>query len=333
MILTAGLVCSPIHGAEGGEPLQRPLRVGIIGLDTSHVIAFTQVLNGERPPAAVRDCRVTVATPHGSRDIESSVSRIPAYTAQVKEAGVEIVGSVEEVIAASDAILLETNDGRRHLEQALPCLKAGKPTFIDKPLAASLADAVAIVDAAAHYQTPLFSASSLRFGVETLAARAGSAGEVLGCDAFSPCDLEPTHPDLFWYGVHGVETLFTVMGRGCQSVTRVHAPDVDVVLGTWEGGRIGTFRGLRSGARDYGGTVFGAKAIKPIGQKPGYEPLLAEIVKFFRTGVSPIDPAETLEIFAFMEAAELSRTRGGAAVSLSEVMAAARTEADAKRTW
>jgi hypothetical protein len=125
-------------------------------------------------------------------------------------------------------------------------------------------------------------------------------GDVLGCDAFSPCGLEPHHPDFFWYGIHGVETLFTIMGTGCQSVTRVQTEHFETAVGVWEGGRIGTFRGTRQGRHTYGATVFGTKAVVPSGKFEGYEPLLVEIVKFFKTGKAPVDPETTLEILAFM---------------------------------
>ena len=50
-----------------------------------------------------------------------------------------------------------------------------------------------------------------------------------------------------------------------------------------------------------------------------YDPLLVEIVKFFQTRVVPVANQETLEMFAFMEAADASKARGGIAVPLSEI--------------
>ena len=228
-------------------------------------------------------------------------------------------------------MLLETNDGRPHLEQILPVLKAGKPMFIDKPLAGSLTDAVAIFAAAKRYKVPVFSSSSLRYSKGAQALRNGKLGDIYGCDAYSPVSLEKTHPDLFWYGIHGVETLFTVMGIGCESVTRTNTPGVDLVVGKWKGGRIGSFRGIRQGKAGYGGTAFGSKGIGPIGPCGGYRPLVVEIVKFFRTGKPPVSAEETLEIYAFMEAADESKRRGGAVVTLQSVMEKERKEAEARR--
>ena len=142
-----------------------------------------------------------------------------------------------------------------------------------------------------------------------------------------PCSLEPHHPDFFWYGIHGVEPLFTIMGPGCVSVTRVHTEGTDMAVGVWNDGRIGTFRGIREGRRGYGSTVFGTKGIVPGGGFDGYEPLIVEIVKFFKTGKPPVSEAETLEIFAFMEAADESKRQGGCPVTLESVMKKAQQEA------
>lgn len=303
------------------------LRIGIIGLDTSHAIAFTRELNKTPAAEEMRNCRVVAAYPHGSRDIESSVSRIPGYTKEIQEMGVEIVDSIDALLERVDCVLLETNDGRPHLEQALQVFRAGKPVFIDKPIAASIEDTVAIFKAAEHYDVPVFSSSSLRYSESTQAIRGGSLGRVLGCDAYSPCSLEETHPDLFWYGIHGVETLFTCMGPGCESVSRTSTDDFDVVVGRWSDGRIGTFRGIRSGASGYGGTAFGEKKIATLGPYGGYNPLLVEIARFFRTGEPPVEAAETIEIYAFMQAADESKAQGGAPVSVTDVIERAETRA------
>jgi WD40 repeat protein len=306
------------------------IRVGIIGLDTSHAIAFTKQLNAEEPDEAVAGCRIVAAYPHGSADIESSTSRIPGYTAEIQTLGVEIVDSIPALLERVDAVLLETNDGRPHLEQVIPVLQAGKPVFVDKPIAGSLTDAVAIFDAARHYDVPLFSSSSLRFMEAAQEVRGGSIGTVTGADVFSPCSLEATHPDLFWYGIHGVETLFTVMGTGCQSVSRTSTADFELAVGVWEGGRIGTFRGIRSGAGGYGGMAFGTDGKQPLERFGGYGPLVEAIVHFFKTGEAPVTEEETLEIYTFMQAADVSKAEGGRPVQLADVLAAARTEAEEK---
>ena len=318
-----GVGLSVMGSAAFGSPLTTSMhntRVGIIGLDTSHSVAFTKILNDPEAPTELSGHKVVAAYPHGSKDIEISVSRISQFTEEVKGMGVEIVNSIEELLEKVDVILLETNDGRLHLEQALPVIKAGKPLFIDKPMAASLSDAIQIFNSAKENQVPVFSASSLRYANNVQETRHGeTVGKVLGADTFSPAKIEKTHPDLFWYGIHGVEMLFSVMQTGCRSVSRTHTEDSDLVVGSWDDGRIGTFRGIRAGKSDYGGQVFGEEGITEIGPSRGYETLLVEIVKFFKSGKPPVSAEETLEILAFMEAAEESKRIGGQSVTLESV--------------
>lgn len=295
-------------------------RVGIIGLDTSHAPAFTKTLNSTDASSEYRGYKVVAAYPKGSHDIKSSVDRIPKYTEGVKKLGVEIVDSIDALLEKVDVVLLETNDGRLHLEQALKVLKAGKRMFIDKPIAASLADAKAIFKASEDYKTPVFSSSSLRYMDGIAAIAAGKIGKVTGVEAYSPAVLEKTHPDLFWYGIHGVEILYSLMGTGCKTVSRVHTADTDIVVGIWADGRVGTFRGTRTGKKGYGATVFGETAIEYLDKFSGYDPLLLEIVKFFDTGIVPVKPEETLEICAFMEAADKSKEKGGDPVNVAEIL-------------
>ena len=192
--------------------------------------------------------------------------------------------------------------------------------FIDKPVAGSLKDVIAIYETAKKYKVPIFSSSSLRYMESVQDVVKGKIGNVLGADTFSPATIEKTHPDLFWYGIHGVEMLFAVMGTGCQQVTRVSTNDTDIVIGTWKDGRMGTFRGTRTGKHDYGGTVYGEKGNLSLGPFNGYDNLLVQIINFFRTGQAPVSPEETLEIYAFMEAADESKRQGGKPVKISDVM-------------
>ena len=314
--VVASAIClsaAPTHGQN--------IRAGIIGLDTSHAVAFTKVLNASPQRPEVMGVRVVAAYAQGSKDIESSTSRVPEYSKTVQELGVELVPTIDALLEKVDVIFLETNDGRPHLEQLRPCLAAGKPVFIDKPIAGSLADALVIFNEAAAAKVPVFSSSSLRFGKTTQAVRGGSVGKVKDAETFSPASTEPHHPDLFWYGIHGVVSLFTTMGTGCLSAKRGTTEDGKImVTGTWAGGRTGIYREAGEGRKGYGGKAVGDKGEAPVGGFDGYEPLLFEIIKFFRTGIAPVSPEETIEIYAFMEAADESKRRNGAEVTLAEVM-------------
>jgi len=317
--------------AFGNSAIQTGRKIGIIGLDTSHSVAFTKALNSPEALDTFNGFKIVAAYPHGSRDIVSSTERIPGYTAEVQKLGVEIVGSIDDLLSKVDVVMLETNDGRLHLEQGLQVIKAGKRMFVDKPVTASLAEGILLYEAAMKQNVAIFSSSSLRYitGIDELLS--GKIGSITGALTYSPAKLEKTHPDLFWYGIHGVETLFTLMGTGCKRVVRVSNEDTDLVTGTWKDGRIGTFRGIRKGKGDYGGIVFGEKGIQTLGGYAGYNPLLVQIIRFFESGIVPVKAEETLEILAFMEAADLSKKSNGSPVELETVWKLAHERASASR--
>jgi predicted dehydrogenase len=326
--LLPSVFCGMILFAPTQEPLkpqpQTPLRAGIIGLDTSHVIAFTSGLN--KPKSGTIEVRVVAGYPGGSPDMPASRDRVKKFTKQLQDQyGVEIVDSIEELLKKVDVVLLQSVDGRKHLEQVKPVLLAGKPVFIDKPVAGSLAEALMIYELARRHKVPCFSSSALRYVPSVAQLRNNpKLGGILGCISYGPCILEEHHPDLFYYGVHGIEALYAVMGPGCKTVSRVHVSDADVATGTWSDGRIGTFRGDRKGKMDYGMVAFGAKGTMTTSGFGGYEPLLREVVTFFRTGRPPVSAEETIEMFTFMEAADESKERSGAAVALEDVLSRAK---------
>jgi hypothetical protein len=299
-------------------------RIGMIGLDTGHCVAFTRSLNDPQAGDTYGGYRVVAAVPEGTELIEEWKNRIPEFTEEVKSHGVEIVDSIPELLSKVDVVIITCIDGNKHLEQSLPVLKAGKRVFIDKPFAASLSDAYSIVEAAKHYNVPMFSSSSLRYIDGADKTSLEETGGVIGAEAYSPAHIEEHHPDLFWYGVHGVEVLFTVMGTGCKTVSRSHTEGTDVVTGIWEDNRIGTYRGIRKGKGGYGGTIFGKDKIATLGPYQGYNPLLVKVVEFFESGIVPVAAEETLEIFAFMQAAEESKKLGGFPVEMAPLMKEAR---------
>ena len=297
---------------------QNVIKIGIIGLDTSHSTAFTELLNGDSDDEFVKEFEVVAAYPYGSKTIQSSYERIPGYIEEVKKHGVEITSSIAELLDKVDCVMLETNDGRIHLEQAMEVFKSGKICYIDKPVGATLGQAIAIYEMAEKYNVPIFSSSALRYSPQNQKLRKGEFGKILGADCYSPHKVEPTHPDFGFYGIHGVETLYTLMGTGCASVNRMSSKEADVVVGRWKDGRIGTFRGIKEGPSIYGGTADTSKEAIPAGGYAGYKVLLDQILKFFKTGVAPISKEETIEIFTFMKASNMSKEQNGKIVSMEE---------------
>ena len=297
------------------------LRLGLIWLYTSHVTAFTKLLNDTKHKDHVPGAKVVAAFKGGSPDIESSASRVDGYTKQLQdEFGVKIVPTIEELCQQVDAVLLMSVDGRPHLEQAKPVIKAGKPMFIDKPVAGSLRDAIEIFRLAKEAKVPVFSSSSYRYYDSLVEVKKANVGEIRSVISYGPAHLEPHHPDLFWYGVHPTEALFTMLGTGCETVSRTTTPDTDIISGIWSGGRIGTLHALRKGPTPHKVIVFGTKAVAEQKGSGDYAPLVREIMKFLKTGVAPVTPEETIELFAFMEAADESKRQGGAPVKIKDVL-------------
>ena len=316
-----------IHASAFAEAIPREeIKVGVIGLSV-HSAAYTEIINSGASNSDFSGCRVVaIFHPAGNPDVEFSEKQLQSFTDTIKGQGVEFVSSIKNLLKKVDAVMLLTNDGRPHLKEIIPVLKAGKPVYVDKPLAASLSEVLAIFKVATKYKVPMFSCSPLRYVKEAQDIREGKVvGKVLGANTYGPAPLQKSHADLFWDGIHAVESLYTVLGgTGCKTVSRTSTDDADVVVGNWDNGRIGVFRGIRKGKSGFGGTAFGDKGIASIGAFNGYRPLVVAIVAFFRSGIAPVSDEETIEIYAFMEAADESKRLGGVPVSLSDVLSKAK---------
>src|SRR5581483_7057043 len=288
---------------------------GIVGTDVSHVIHFTRIMNNASDPEHVPGARVVAAFKGGSPDIVSSRTRVDNYAQELNKVyGIEIVPDIPALCSKVDVVLLESGDGRVHLAQAKQVIAARKPVFIDKPLAATLEDARAIASLAKEAGVPWFSSSGLRFGEIATTMKYPDA---TGVTVWGPGPMEEHHYlDLSWYAIHPIELLFTIMGPGCEQVTRISAGDFssgsDVIVGRWKDGRLGTVRTLRPSG-GYGAVVFRPKQImeSPANVRFSYAPLAKQIVTFFQTKKPPVPNEETLEIFAFMDAAQRSKEAGG----------------------
>lgn len=301
------------------------LKIGIVGLDTSHCTEFTKILNDPKAPNHVSGAKVVAAVKTFSPDVAWSASRVEEYTATMREIyGVRMVPTIEELAGQVDCVMIESLDGRAHLEQVQPVIAARKRLFVDKPVAGTLRDALEIFRLAKVASVPIFTSSVYRFYPGMVELKQTPVGEIRSVISYGPMHLEPHHPDFYFYGVHPAEALYTVLGCGCESVVRTSTPDTDTVVGTWSGGRTGILHGLRTKTLPHQVTVFGSENFAVQKDEPhDYAPLVNEIVKFFQTGVPPVAAEETLELFAFMEAADESKRRGGQPVKLSEVIAAA----------
>jgi predicted dehydrogenase len=335
--LIAAIVLLPPAGAVEAAD-RAPVRVGILGLDNYQVVEYAQMFNNPKADGDLAGLRVVAAyagTP--SSDIPESVASHPKWKEAIARLDIKFVESVEELLKRCDAVIIGSLDGRKHVKEAIAVLEAKKRLYIARPLGASLADVEAIMRVAEETKTPFFSCSQHRFSPGFIGMRNHpEVGKVFGCDVYGGCLTEPHHAELYWHGLHGIETLYTIMGPGCETVRCTSTPYSEFITAEWKDGRVGTFRGIKKGAIKYSATVFGDKGVSTAGiyghgvpvkgvvptndKYMGYEGLAIEMAKFFKGGPPPVSAAETLEIFAFMEAAHESKRQNGAAVAVADIM-------------
>jgi hypothetical protein len=305
-LLASLAVCAVVGAAE--------LRLGIVGTDTSHVTEFTRILNDSSSPQHVPGARIVAAFKGGSKDLPDSYQRVDKFAEELRTKWrVEFVPDIPSLCAKVDGVMIESVDGRQHLEQVKQAVACGKPIWIDKPLASSLEDAMGI-EQAAKGRAPWFSASALRYGKDIDALK---FTDTTGAVAWGAGPLGHENLDLTYYAIHVVELLYAILGPGCEEVTRTHTNGADVIVGKWKGGKSGEVRAIRPDI-DYGALVFrdGGKVATTRTIDDSYRPLVAEIVKFFQTKQPPVPNEETLEVMEFMDAAQRSLSLSGAPVKL-----------------
>lgn len=327
-----------------------PVRLGILGIDNFGSVAYTEFLNRPHAEGVFEGVRVVAAYPIGSDDYPDSANLVEQWKKQLLEMyqspkdpkdavpPIEMVNSVDELLKRCDGIMIFSMDGRLHLKQATEVLKAGKRLFISRPVASSAEDAVAIYKLAAETKTPCWSSSQHRFSTGFSGMRNHpEVGRVIGCDVYGGWAINAPVADKFTRPLHSIETLFTIMGPGVASVTCQSTPTAESITAVWKDGRTGTYRGIKEGAVKYSATVFGDKGVSTAGiyghgvpvngvvpttdKYVGYEGLAIEIAKFFKGAPPPVTPAETLEIFSLLTAAEESKAQNGTAVKLQDLAA------------
>lgn len=295
------------------------LRIGMIGLDTSHCGAIVNTLNYEDNAHHVTGGKIVGAFPGGTQLCAVSRDRVEKFTDEMRDKhGVALYDSIEKLAEETDALIMTSVDGRQHLEQFKLLAPAGKPVFIDKPFTCSFDEAKQIVELAREQSAPIMSGSSIRFSAGVIDLVPEEA-ELRSCEVFGTMPIQDDYPTYFWYAVHPVELLFSYMGTGCKTVQTIHQEDQDLLIGLWEDGRIGTVRGMRFTTYHFGvnvyttkGTVHGLASNDP----PGHVLMLQEMIPFLRTGDSPVRIEETLQIMAFLDAAGQSLEKDGAIIDL-----------------
>ncbi len=332
-----------------------PVRVGILGLDNYQGLAYAELFNNPKAEGDLAGVQVVAAYPIGSDDYPESAALMARWKETFARFGADtekgalkeyhpvvMVESVNDLLARCDAVMMMSLDGRLHLRQAESVLRAGKRLYIGRPLASSLADAVAILKLAETTGTPCFSSSQHRFSPGFIGMRDHpEVGKVLGCDVYGGYDLKSPKADDFIRPLHSLETLYTIMGPGVKTVACSSTPLAESFTLVWKDGRVGTYRGIKEGKIKYSATVFGDLGVSTSGiyghgvptqgvvptkdKYMGYEGIAHEMAKFFKGGPPPVAASETLEIFAVLQAAERSKARDGIAVSIDDVLKSSTT--------
>lgn len=316
----------------------KTVKVGILGIDNYQSVAYTQLFNDPKATGDLAGLKVVAAFPSiASSDIPESVDSLPKWKDALVKYGVKMVGSVDELLGSCDVVMIMSLDGRRHLGEATQVLKAGKPVYIGRPIASNFEDAVSILRLAEKTKTPCWTSSQHRFSPGFIGMKNHpEVGNVLGCEIYGGCPTVPHHSELYWHALHSIETIYSIMGTGCVSVSCTSTPVAESITGTWSDGRLATYRGIKKGAVKYSGTVFGEKGVSVTGvyghgvpvkgvvptndKYMGYEGIAIEIAKFFKGGPVPVSIKETMEILAFMEAAQESKSKNGVNIQIADML-------------
>jgi len=293
--------------------MKRPLRIGMIGLDTSHVTAFARLLMDVDDPHHIGGGQVVAAYPGGSDDFDLSANRVQGFTDTLRnEFGVDIVDSPEAVAERVDLLFIHSVDGRVHRDQFERVAPYGHPVFIDKPFSLSVEDAQAILDIARKSAIPVMSSSSLRYAdpfVEALCDDSG--GQIVAVDVWGPLDFVDSQPGYFWYGVHGFEMLIAAMGVGVQRVEVSRFGQAEIVGMQWGDGRCATYRGLRQGSGTFGAVIHREKSIQVVdvdqAKRPNYACLIDSILRSLPNGKSDVDADQMIEVVRAIEMANAAR--------------------------
>lgn len=311
------------------------MRIGAIGIDSSHLPEFTKRIKGMRVEGKT-SCEVTHFWDPGNHEwqhpegVARSAQDVESWRKTTLELGAKQVGSLDELLKSVDGVMVLNINGHRHLELAIGPIARGMPTYIDKPLTCSLDQARALLAMTRQYKARCYSASSLRFITEIPKLDAEKLGKIVAIDAFGNGELLDMMPDLWHYGCHSIEMVDAIFkwsgqGPGVKRVSSVatgnattgyHLVDLD-----YHDGRIARIRLDRNGAWAFGATVHGSKGVQQfvVDFAPVYTRLVEGMARFFEGGAAPVDLRDIVENVAVMEAGNRSIQQDGAWISVPTI--------------
>lgn len=228
----------------------KTVRLGLIGLDTSHASAFTKILHDPFDPQHIPGAKVVAAYAGGSPDMEISRSRVGGFTSELRDKyGVPIFDTPEKVADACDLVFILSSDGRTHPSLFQTVAGRGKPVFMDKPFAISAADAQQIFAQAAATDTRVFSSSGFRYAdalVKALEEIRANGEKILSCRVRYWMQIQETQGRYFWYGIHASEMLLAIMGKGVQAVETTSQGEQDTITIWHQDGRTASLVGAKN---------------------------------------------------------------------------------------
>ena len=272
-------------------------RVGLVGIENSHAEDIVRYLNGQpRELAAARVSAIVAGEP----DRTEMLTRLGAIET--------VVPNSQDLLSAVDALIVTSRDGAEHAAHALPFLEAGIPVWVDKPLAASLADAERMVAAAERSGAALTSSSALRWVPDTTAVVAAMAaiGPLQEIVVSGPADPNSEYSGIFFYGIHAADIAQRLFPGRPDDIEVTVVPDgvsvryrlgtVGVTLELWrpDPARRTLFQASVSGQQ---GTVEREISLSGDYVQPGVN----AFVEMLRSGVAPIPYRELVAPIAILE--------------------------------
>jgi predicted dehydrogenase len=312
--------------------MELTMRIGIIGIDSSHTPVFTNRVNtlnkeGKTP------CKVTAfwdpgrhewAHPDGPEQSKKDVAKWREDT--IKD-GANQVGSIDELLKNVDGVMVLNISGHRHLELAVPALAKGLPTYVDKPLTCSIDQAKALLNISRQYKARCYSASSLRFITEIPKLDKEKLGKIVAIDAYGNGEVQDLMPGLWHYGCHTIEMVDAIFkwsgqGAGVKRISAIEFPDRHLFDMDYHDGRYVRCRMERKGSWSFGATVHGEKGVQQfvVDFAPVYTRLVEGMVKFFEGKEAPVDLRDIVETVGVMQAGNESIRLGGDWVDVPTVV-------------
>lgn len=248
--------------------------------------------HAEQYPAWIEEAsngRLKVTCAYGKKDSDHGLSNAD----WCNKHGIRLLHSIEEVVEQSDYLIVLSPDHPEFHEvlSALP-LQSGKPTYIDKTFAPDRATALRLFETAERYGTPMYSSSALRFATEYAEA------DRQGIDAI--CSIGPGYYDN--YSIHQIEPIVSLMGSGANRVMYIGTENSPALL-------IGFNDGRQAEIHHFGGDcpfqmavnyrTGCSKLLRP--ESDFFRLFIKNLVTFFETGASTVDPAETISVITIIE--------------------------------